>query len=179
MTRVISGVASSSHHSIRNLKALADSCTNKQPPRLAIIDNMYMEGLLTGASDVEHATQLQDQIIATLKTACFDIPKWTSSVSPNVERLPASFCETLNEMIINSNYDTVKTFAIIFWSMFQINSTSQFAWTRGCQHNEENIIGSHEVVWPTLMVVVNHNSVAILLADSLDGQIDLEKNPIV
>ena len=72
MTRVTYGIASSSYHSIRPLKALADSFTNSNL-RLAINNDMYVDDLLTGASDVEHAAQLQDEIIATLKTAGFDI----------------------------------------------------------------------------------------------------------
>ena len=66
--------------------------------------------LPAGASDVEHATQLQEEIISTLKTACFDKRKWTSSVSSLVERLPSSFCETSDE--INSNDYTVKKLGI-------------------------------------------------------------------
>ena len=89
-TRVTYGKASFLYHSIRPLKALVDSCTNSNL-RLAINNNLYVDDLLTGASDFEHATQLQDEIIATLKTACFDIRKWISSVSSIVERLPSSF----------------------------------------------------------------------------------------
>ena len=111
MARMAYGIASSSYHSIRPLKALADSCTNSNL-RLAINNDMYVDGLLTGASDVEQATQLQDEIIATLKAACFDIRKWTSSVSSLVERLPSAFRETSDEMIINSNDYTVKTLGI-------------------------------------------------------------------
>ena len=59
-----------------------------------------------------HATQLQHEIIATLKTACFDIRKWPSSVSSIVERLPSSFRESSDEMIININGDTVKILGI-------------------------------------------------------------------
>ena len=51
MTRVNYGIASSSYHSIRPLKALADSCTNSNL-RLAIIIVMYVDDLLAGASDV-------------------------------------------------------------------------------------------------------------------------------
>ena len=126
MTRVTYGIASSSYHSIRPLKALADSCTNSNL-RLAINNDMYVDDLLTGASDVEHATQLQDEIIATLKTACFDIRKWTSSVSSLVARLPSSFRENSDEMIINSNDYTVKTLGIK-WSPVIDHFT--FAWTQ-------------------------------------------------
>ena len=110
MTRVTYRITSSSYHTIRVPKALPDSCTNSNL-RLAIKNAMYVEDLLTGASDVEHATQLQDEIIAELKTACFDVRKWTSSVSSLVERLPSSFRETSDE-IINSNDYPVKTLGI-------------------------------------------------------------------
>ena len=97
MTRVTYRIASSSYHTIRLLKALPDSCINSNL-RLAIKNAMYVDDLLTGASDVQHATQLQDEIIAELKTACFDVRKWTSSVSSLVERLPSSFRETSDEI---------------------------------------------------------------------------------
>ena len=74
MTRVTYGITLSSYHSIRPQRVLADSCTNCNL-RLAINNDMYVDDLLTGASDVEHAAQLQDEIIATLETACFDIQK--------------------------------------------------------------------------------------------------------
>ena len=140
MTRVTYGIASSSHHSIRTLKALADSCTNSNL-RLAINNDMYLGDLLTGASDVEHATQLQDKIISTLKTVFFDIQKWTSTVSSLVERLRSSFRETSEEMIINSNDYAVKTLGIK-WSPFPDRFTCTVAWTRIFPLQR----GSHRVV---------------------------------
>ena len=122
MTRVTYGKASSAYHSIRTLKALADSCT-KRNLHHAINNDMYVDYLLTGASDLEHAAQLQDEKIATLKTACCDIKKWSSSVSSLVERLPSSFCETSDEMIINSNDYTVKILGIK-WSTVPDHFTS-------------------------------------------------------
>ena len=83
---------------------------------------MYVDDLLTGASDVEHAPQLEDKIIATLKTACFDIRKWTSSFSSLVERLPSSFHETSDKMIINSGNYTLKNLGIK-WSPVSIHFT--------------------------------------------------------
>ena len=110
MTRVTYGIAPSSYHSIRPLKAFADSCLSNL--RLAINIDMYVDDLLTGASALEHAAQLQGEIIAALKRACFGIRKLTSSVSSLVERLPSSFRENSDEMIINSVYYKVKTLGI-------------------------------------------------------------------
>ena len=71
-----------------------------------------MDDLLTEASEVEHTAQLQDKIFATLKTTCFHIRKWASSVSSRVERLPASFREISDKMIINSNNYADKTLGV-------------------------------------------------------------------
>ena len=111
MTRVTYGIASSSYHSIKPLKALEDSCTNSNL-HFAINNDIYVDDLLTGASDIEHATQLQHEIIATLKTACFDIRKWPSRVLSIVERLPSSSRESSDEMIIKINDYTVKILGI-------------------------------------------------------------------
>ena len=140
MTRVTYGIASSSYHSIRPLTALADSCTNSNL-RLAINNDMYVDDLLTGSSEVEHAAQLKDEIIATLKTACFDIRKWTSSVSSLVERLPCSFRETSDEMIINSDDYTVKSIGIK-WSPVRDNFTFTVCLEKEFLNTEENIIES-------------------------------------
>ena len=50
---------------------------------------------------------------------------------------------------------------------------------RFSQHKEENIIGSHKILWTTRMIVTNYSSVEILLANTLDGQDDLAWNLIV
>ena len=60
--RVTYGMASSSYHSIRPLNALANSNI-----RLAINNDMYVDDLLTGVSDVKHAAKIQNEIIATHK----------------------------------------------------------------------------------------------------------------
>ena len=82
-------------------------------------------------------------------------------------------------MIINSNDYTVKTLGIK-WSPVPDHFTSTVCLDKDFpKHKEENIIGSHKVVWSTRMVVTNNNSVELLLANSVDGQVDLERNTVV
>ena len=54
---------------------------------------------------------------------------------------------------------------------FQMISISSLPGQRISQHKKVNIIGSHKVVWPPWMVVNTKNSVEILTANSLDGEL--------
>ena len=111
MTRVTYGIASSSYHSIRPLRQLAEECLDDKI-RLAINNDMYVDDLLTGTSSYDEAQQLQDNIISTLATAGFDIRKWTSSEPSLVERLPPKFRETEDELVINSDDYNIKTLGV-------------------------------------------------------------------
>ena len=111
MTRVTYGIASSAFHSIRPLQVLAEDVTDKNV-QLGITTDMYVDDLLTGAPDRESAMKLQDSIIAVLSKAGFEIRKWTSSNPELVERLPANFRETTDEMTIKSDYYSIKTLGV-------------------------------------------------------------------
>ena len=63
--------------------------------------DIYVD-LLTGSLDLEKAMKLQESIIAVLSEAGSDFRKWTSSNPELVERLPANFQETTDEMTIKS-----------------------------------------------------------------------------
>ena len=65
MTRVTYGIASSAFHSIRSLQVFAEE-SDDDSIRIATLNDMYVDDLLTGSSDTESATQLQDGFINTL-----------------------------------------------------------------------------------------------------------------
>ena len=111
MTRVTYGIASSAFHSICPLQVLAEDVTDKNV-QLRIMTDMYVEDLLTGAADLEIALNLQDSIIAVLSKAGFEICKRTSSNPELVERLPANFRETIDEMTIKSDDYSIKTLGV-------------------------------------------------------------------
>ena len=111
MTRVTYGIASSGFHSIRPLQVLAEDVTDKNV-QLGITTDMYVDDLLTGAPNLESAMKLQDSIIAVLSKAGFEIRKWTSSNPELVERLPANFRETTDEMTIKSDDYSIKTLGV-------------------------------------------------------------------
>ena len=113
MTRVTYAIACSSFHSIRPLHFLAEETTNNKL-RLSLTTDMYVDDLLTGCEDSKAAEKLQDAIITLLASAVFDIRKWDSSDSKLVSRLAATFRETDDEKIIESEDYAIKTLGIIW-----------------------------------------------------------------
>ena len=111
MTRVTYGIASSSFHSIRPLQVLAEETTNTKL-RLSLTTDMYVDDLLTECEDSNAAEKLQDAIITLLASAGFDIRKWVSSDSKLVSRLAATFRETEDEKIIESEDYAIKKLGI-------------------------------------------------------------------
>ena len=130
---------------------------------------MFSEELLSGFSDVEHATQLLAEIVATLIIACFDIRKWRWSVSPLDEQFPSILCKYSNNLIICSDNYTIKTLGIN-WS--PSTDCVNFANSTVCLVKELPNIQRKimsENVWSPWSVVSTNNSVAINRTTSLDG----------
>ena len=111
MTRGTYGIASSAFHSFRPLQVLAEDVTDKKV-QLGIMTDMYVEDLMTRAPDLESAMKLQDSIRAVFSEAGFEIRKWTWSNPELVERLPANFWETTDEMTIKSDDHSIKTLGV-------------------------------------------------------------------
>ena len=62
MTRNTQGIAFSALHSIRPLRVLAEE-SDVDSIRIATLNEMYVDDLLSGSSDTESAIQLQDGFI--------------------------------------------------------------------------------------------------------------------
>ena len=73
---------------------------------------MYVDCLLKGCKDSKAAEKLQGTIIKLLASAGFDIRKWRSSNSKLASRLAATFRETEDEKIIESEDYATKTLGI-------------------------------------------------------------------
>ena len=111
MTRVIYGIACSSFHSVRGLQVLAEETTNTKLC-LSLTTHIYVDDLLRGCEDSKGVEKLQDAIITLLASAGFGIRKWVSSDSKLVSRLAATFKETEDEKIIESEDYANKTLGI-------------------------------------------------------------------
>ena len=87
MTRVTYGVASSSYHSTR---ALQESGRNYGPnPNTVngILNDFWVDDLLSGADTLEEACVLQDNLVETLNKNCLPLRKWSSNEPQLVTRL--------------------------------------------------------------------------------------------
>ena len=108
MTMVRYGIASSFLDSIRTLKFLVEETTNTKL-HLTLITDMYAYNLLTGCDDAKTAEKLQDAIITIHASAGFDIRRGLSRDSRLVSRLAATFRDTEDEKVIESEDYANKT----------------------------------------------------------------------
>ena len=108
MTRVTYGVASSAYHSIRALQEMAKETTNKQISEI-ILNDMYVDDLLSGCFSFEEAIDLQSEIISLLKSGGFDLRKWTSNKPDLVRRLDKSYHESGDDTVFDRDDYLIKT----------------------------------------------------------------------
>ena len=112
MTRVTYGVASSSYHSTR---ALQESGKNHGPnPNTVnvILNDIWVDDLLSGADTLEEACVLQDNLIETLNENCLPLRKWSSNEPQLVTRLSKDLQEAGKVYEINDKFHQIKTLGL-------------------------------------------------------------------
>ena len=112
MTRVTYGVASSSYHSTR---ALQESGKNHGPnPNTVnvILNDFWVDDLLSGADTLEEACVLQDNLIETLNKNCLPLRKWSSNEPQLVTRLSKDLQEAGKAYEINDKTHQIKTLGL-------------------------------------------------------------------
>lgn len=83
------GVNCAPYLALRTLLQLADDEEKSFPIGAKILrEAMYVDDALVGAHSVEDALEARDQLIGILKTAMFDLRKWTSNTKEILEDLP-------------------------------------------------------------------------------------------
>ncbi|XP_044007558.1 uncharacterized protein LOC122852058 [Aphidius gifuensis] len=112
------GVTSSPFLAIRTIHQLADDEANHFPRAAHILKNdLYVDDLLTGASNISETRQLRDKIVKLLKHGQFNIRQWAS----NEPKLIAD----LSNVNVNSNFlldknCTLKTLGISWEAKFDV-----------------------------------------------------------
>ena len=114
MTRVTSGVASSSYHAIRSLVECANLEGASPEAQISIKRHFYVDDILTGANSVEEAKKLQKSLIQALKQANFDLRKWTCSEASLVFLLPPEYRETNDNLEFLEHNLTIKALGIVW-----------------------------------------------------------------
>ena len=116
MTRVTYGVASSSYHSTR---ALQESGKNHGPNLNTvnvILNDFWVDDLLSRADTLDEACVLQDDLIETLNRNCLPSRIWSSNEPQLVTRLPKDLQEAGKAYEINDKTHQIKTLELeLMW----------------------------------------------------------------
>ena len=112
MTRVTYGVASSSYQSTRALQESGE--TNGPNPNTVnvILNDFWVDHLLSGADTLEEACVLQDELIETLNKNCLPLRKWSNNESQLSTRLPKDLQEARKAYEINDKTHQIKTLGL-------------------------------------------------------------------
>jgi hypothetical protein len=98
LNTVTYGMASSSYLATRCIQQVAlEEGSNNPEAQRSIMQDTYVDDLLTGAKTVREARALRDNIVAILGRGCFPLNKWASNCH---ELLP-----TLSENEVMVNFD--------------------------------------------------------------------------
>uniref|UniRef100_A0A8D8M273 Integrase catalytic domain-containing protein n=1 Tax=Cacopsylla melanoneura TaxID=428564 RepID=A0A8D8M273_9HEMI len=92
--RVCFGVASSPYQALRVMKQLIQDEGHRFPLAANALDHhTYIDDICTGASSVQEAVRLKDELIAMLATAGFELRKWSCSHPDVLKGLPLDYLE--------------------------------------------------------------------------------------
>ena len=114
MTRVTYGKAAASYQSIRALTECAKQPNVKNDVREAILRDFYFDDILTGASSLELAKELQKGLISALERNKFDLRKWTCSDPSITLSLPPEYREANESFEFLDTNHTIKTLGFVW-----------------------------------------------------------------
>ena len=123
------GLSSASFLATRCLKQIANDCKVNSPKAARVVEeDFYMDDLLSGASTVEEAVAISDQVDSILKSYGFQLRKWKSNSfdvlrnfenrrSDNLLEIESNECSKVLGLYWNSDSDE-----FIFRSLLKIES---------------------------------------------------------
>ena len=134
MTRVTYGVASSSYHSTRALQESGEANGANPNTVNVILNDFWVDDLLSGADTLEEACVLQDELIETLNKNCLPLRKWSSNEPQLVTGFPKDLQEAASGQAyeINDKTHQIKTLGLTWHPLedhFVYASCSEFVST--------------------------------------------------
>ena len=112
MTRVTYGVGSSSYHSTRALQECGKAHSPNPNTANVILNDFWVDDLLSGSDTLEEACKLQDDLIQTLNKNCLPLRKWSSNEPQLVTRLPKELQEAGKAYEIQDKTHQIKTLGL-------------------------------------------------------------------
>lgn len=133
LNTVTYGTASAPFLAVRSLIECANvESRNCEQARKAIVNDMYVDDLITGADDEESAVVLQNDISSTLSRGGFELRKWASSNEKVLQAIPPNQRER-KELLQFKNDESIKALGI-YW----FPSLDYFGFIVKLPHHHEN-----------------------------------------
>ena len=111
MTRVTYGTRSSSYHSIRSLRSVADGDSLVDE---VILSDGYVDDFLTGAESIDEAKKLRNELQEKLLSGVFPLRKWSSSSVEVLKDLPPHLLETKDLLELNKEDKSIKALGVVW-----------------------------------------------------------------
>lgn len=109
------GTSSAPYLAIKVLQQLAISIQESDPHiSTTIINDFYVDDLLTGADNIDDALAMQNKIIGTLQSAGLKLRKWTSNCEALLENVPENDRETKLPLLMTWDNPSIKTLGV-YW----------------------------------------------------------------
>lgn len=104
LTTVTYGTSSAPFLATRCLKKLADDSQTNHPRAAQVLGNdFYVDDLLSGASTVQEAIELQQDLSYLLQGAGFKLRKWASNYSEFLDTIPLELQETQTTLSLDND----------------------------------------------------------------------------
>lgn len=108
LNTVTYGTAAASFLAIRSLQQLGHDSADQYPRTSSIIMNdFYVDDLLTGANSVEEAISIREEITKILEWGCFELRKWVSNEPQILEGISNTSQSTILHLGENENTKTL------------------------------------------------------------------------
>lgn len=138
LTTVTYGTRPASFLATRTLVQLAQDEGAPYPLAAeALLQNSYVDDIITGANDFSTAVKLREELDALLKRGCFELHKWCSNYSSILENVPAEKRETPN-FVFSDNKNAVKTLGLLWCPIvdkFQLNVSPELMTQRATKRS--------------------------------------------
>lgn len=113
LTTVTYGTACAPYLATKCLQRLADLESEKYPMAAkALKKDFYVDDMLTGADNIEAATQLTNEMIKLTSSGGFNLRKWNSNSSALLDQLPSNLVDHQPALEFDSSRIPVKTLGL-------------------------------------------------------------------
>ncbi|XP_043271223.1 uncharacterized protein [Venturia canescens] len=112
LNTVTYGQSSSSYLAVKCMRILAEQASEKyREAARVILDEMYVDDILTGADDIVGAIEVQGQLTELLQAGGFKIHKWCTSHPESLNHVASEDREELSKRAIDAN-ETIRTLGL-------------------------------------------------------------------